>query len=268
MIFFSGSAFLFIATIATVGVNKRMRAVTRSKQALGLTWLDSMRVFLSRVQKHRGLSVGYLKGETALLAQVERLQSSIVEDIAKIEAEGIWMQKNERWIGIVEHWQRLSKNVLELEVSESFKQHHWLIQNTLYLIEDMADEHSLLRLKGPGKKDVEYLWKDLLQLIEYMGQARAIGTGVAVEGRCSSVDRIKLNYLYKKIEIGAAAVADDLENKSEPQAQASRLLDYIENKILAAHCEVSPSEYFAATTEVLESFYAQYDSCLDLLKKR
>lgn len=258
-------AFIMLVGLLVMVLHVRAKQKTRHQQALGIQWLAHLRVFLARIQKHRGLTSGYLKGDQSSASEIERLQRGIAEDISKIEHLGEWMRKNERWKTIAEHWSRLSVRYRESDPANNLNQHHCMIQNTLYLIEDMADEHSLIKLKTDSSKGVEFLWKDLLQTIEYMGQARAIGTGVAASGRCGSVDRIKLNYLHKKIERGTASVIDELPNKSVVQTNVSTLLNYIDEKILAAQCEVTPTDYFSTATKTLECLYEQYDLTLQKL---
>lgn len=262
-----GFAFFLIITVAIYIARRRSQKIIYTRQSLGLQWLKDLREFLAKIQKHRGLSAGFLNGEQSLMNEIQILQRSIAQDVVKIEAKGQWMKGSERWRNITDHWGRLSIKFSSYEPSHNLSQHHQMIQNTLYLIEDMADEHSLIRLQGEGKKNVEFLWRDLLQTIEYMGQARAIGTGVAAAGICGSVDRIKLNYLHKKIENGAALISEELLHDADVNAHVFVLLDYIDTKILSAKCDVSPSDYFSTATKSLDYLYEQYDLTLRNLSR-
>lgn len=262
---YSATAFVVIAGVLITVTRQRAKKIIEARQALGILWLKQLRVILSKAQKHRGLSSGYLNGDQSSLSELNRLQTGINRDIQDIQALGEWMKKNERWKVITEHWGRLSKRFKDLDPANNMNQHNVMIQNILYLIEDMADEHSLIRLTGTSRRSVEFLWKDLLQTIEYMGQARAIGTGVAARGKCGSVERIKLNYLHKKIERGASLVLGDLPESVIAQREVSALLEYIDTKILGSACAISPADYFAAATKALESLYSQYDLTVNKL---
>lgn len=254
------AALILIASVTFLAILKTQSKKTeRESQSLGLNWLKCLRNLLANVQKHRGLSTGYLKGELSLLPEVERLQNAIAQDISVIEAQGKWMNNNERWQNIDSHWQRLSSRYQNALPTDNLNQHNVMIQNILYLIEDMSDEHALIRLKMHNGTSIEFLWKDLLQTIEYMGQARAIGTGVAATGLCGSVDRIKLNYLHKKIEQGSEKIVEHLGENCSVRTEVANLLEQIKTHILTDRCTISPNAYFSLATKTLESAYDQFD---------
>lgn len=264
LILLSSLAFLIAFSVLIWGLRTYSQHKTRKTQALGLIWLSSLRMFLAKVQKHRGLSTGLLNGERSLENQILKLQASIADDINVIESAGEWMEKSERWVGIVEHWRRLSQKYKSYSAADNLNQHHWMIQNTLYLIEDMADEHALISLAR--RENIEYLWKDLLQTIEFMGQARAIGTGVAAVGSCGSVERIRLNYLLRKIKSNCEVLVENVPERTRTKETVDKLLNFINEHILGKQCDVDPQEYFGMVTESLEFLYAQYDTALARLK--
>jgi len=219
-----------------------IKAKTKKKlhytQALGVLWLRSLRNFLSKIQKHRGLSNAYINGDRTKLAEIERLEATIAEDIFQISNVDRWITSNDRWSGLVEHWSRLKSHFRKSEDAQNnMLQHNRLIQNTLYLIEEMADEHSLLSLTGDAS-NLEYLWRDLLHAIEYMGQARAVGSGITAKKNCSSVERIRMNYLYKKIEENCLGITSKLPQGDMAEREIRSLLSTIDAHILGSRYSV------------------------------
>lgn len=253
------------AGIILLVVRRVSKAKTQEQQVLGLKWAVLLREFLENVQKHRGMSTGFIKGEASLEREIESLQKKITRDIHNIEVCGDWVKESDRWVGIIEHWRRLSIRFKRFDAADNLNQHQWMIQNTLYLIEDMADEHALIKLAS-NERELEFLWKDLLQTIELIGQARAIGTGVAAAGSCGSVERIRMNYLVKKIKQNTEVILDYVPEREQTRYHIDKLLRFINEHILIKHCDVDPKYFFAMATDSSEFLYTQYDHAISQLK--
>lgn len=246
---------------------KRNQRQLRIKQRKGISWLHSMRMLLTHLQKHRGLTSGYHGGETALLKEINSIQREIQQDCAAISLIGDGIQKNERWSGITEHWSRLSRQYQSLNIDSNLSQHNRLITNLLYLIEDIAETHELKKLSDEPTK-VSFVWKELLIAAEHIGQARALGTAITAAGRCSSVSRIRMTYLKNKIDDTTRTAGHNLDVPAQLQSQVSNFLSCINDKVMVDSPQVSAQEYFGIATHCLESILAQFDSELQALDPR
>jgi len=259
---------IIVFSVFVVFLRKRAKAHLRETQIVGIIWLAHLRTFVSRAQRHRGLSTAYINGNSDRSRELENLSRSISGDIKRISDVGIWITENDNWNAIVEHWQRLADSYKTNSSSENnLIQHNRLIQNTLYLIEEMSDEHALLEIKYDQSESIEFLWKDLLHAIEYLGQARAVGSGITAKHSCSSVERIKMNYLHKKIEENCLGVTQYLPQGHIAEQEVRTFLSTIQRDLLAHRCMLDTTQYFDMATKTIEFLYEQYDKTLVGIKE-
>jgi hypothetical protein len=109
---------------------------------------------------------------------------------------------------------------------------------------------------------------------EAIGQARAIGTGVAAAGHCRITDRIKLGFLITRIRqaverveagMGNAKIAMVADNSFQLASAAvhvhiAHLISHIEQKLLTADKPaIDPVAFFETATGTLNSVFSLYD---------
>ena len=242
----------------------------RLLQERGLRWLKLLRIILANAQRHRGLTSAYAGGDRSVIERVEHLHDTIEKNCNAIVSVGAWIEKNDRWQGIVSHWRTLSQRYADYSLNDTLNQHLWMIQNILYLIEDMADSHALAELQPRAPYPVgrvDFAWKDLLQAIEYIGQLRAVGSGVAAMGSCGSVERVRINYLIKKIDALSSRIFARLGGGHSARTDLFALISMVNQRILGAQCTISAAQYFEEVTQVMEALYAEFDSIVESLDK-
>lgn len=224
----------------------------------GIEYIKLLRSLLTYVQQHRGLTTGFINGNLSARPDIETLDVRIKRLMADLEATGDWMIENVKWSSLVDHWTRLGMGYLQGDADKNFKQHNILIANLLYLIDDVADAHHLSKLTGDA---MDTDWRYLLSIAEYIGQARALGTGVAAKGECSSVLRIQLNHLRNKI---ASSVDASWPEKS--RIEIHYLLRCIESQLIVDNPSIDASEYFKLATRCIEHVLEQFDRQIDRLQ--
>lgn len=224
----------------------------------GIEYIKLLRSLLTYVQQHRGLTTGFINGNHAAKPDIESLNVRIKRMMEDVETTGDWMAENVKWSSLVDHWTRLGMSYLQGDADKNFKQHNILIANLLYLIDDVADAHHLSKLTGDA---MDTDWRYLLSIAEYIGQARALGTGVAAKGECSSVLRIQLNHLRNKI---ASSVDSSWPEKS--RVEIHYLLRCIESQLIADKPSIDASEYFRLATRCIEHVLDQFDRQIDRLQ--
>lgn len=151
---------------------------------------------ISCAQKHRGLSASYLQGNQGVKPMIITLRQNMVAIQRNMQDSKVVYQQ-ERWLAFIDHWPRLKDAAFELSVQDSFNQHTALIENLLYLLEDIAgtwQQHA-----QNGSKATGYLWHELPLTVECVGQARAVGMAVSTAGISTQIDKVKLGYLHEKI---------------------------------------------------------------------
>lgn len=224
----------------------------------GIEYIKLLRSLLTYVQQHRGLTTGFINGNLSARPDIEALDMRIQRLMADLETTGDWMIENVKWSSLVDHWTRLGMGYLQGDADKNFKQHNILIANLLYLIDDVADAHHLSKLTGDA---MDTDWRYLLSIAEYIGQARALGTGVAAKGECSSVLRIQLNHLRNKI---ASSVDASWPEKS--RVEIHYLLRCIESQLIVDKPSIDASEYFKLATRCIEHVLEQFDRQIDRLQ--
>lgn len=249
-----GSLLTLLISLTLLHVQFKKR--NQKRLALGLSWLHEFRLLLTVVQQHRGLTNGYLCGDIALLERITPLQVNINQQNKQLITACSWLQDNPNWQGIESHWQRLSAGFKQLSSINNLEQHNKLITNLLYLIDDCAEQHRLYEIKDEQQRSIRYLWQELLVTAENIGQARALGTGVAASGACSSVERIRLSYLHQ-------AIKNVPYPEPKTDAAIKDLLELIQTKIIVDQPSVSAKYYFDAATVALETVFQQFDSRLE-----
>lgn len=224
----------------------------------GIEYIKLLRGLLTFVQQHRGLTTGFINGNRAVKSDVETLAIKIKRTMDDVETTGSWMRDNIKWSSLADHWARLRMIYLQGDADKNFKQHNILIANLLYLIDDVADVHHLSKITGDA---MDTDWRYLLSIAEYIGQARALGTGVAAKGECSSVLRIQLNHLRNKI---SSSVDSSWPDKSRTEIQ--QLLRCIETQLVIDRPSIQAGDYFTLATRCIEHVLDQFDRQIDRLQ--
>lgn len=218
----------------------------------GIVYLKRLRTLLMYIQQHRGLSNSLLSGNASVSEDIQRVEALLAREISEISAIEGWIQQNSKWESILDHWHRIQSNYQSMEVEVNLKQHNTLIANLLYLIDDLAYAHHLGKL---GLIDAtETNWRNLLFIAEYVGQARALGMGVASKGFCTSVLRIQLNHLIVKIESNISPFWSDAI-----KADFKTLLNVIETQIIVDTPTITPADYFKLATGCIEHVLKEFD---------
>jgi hypothetical protein len=226
--------------------------------AQGIEYMRLLRSLLTFVQQHRGLTTGFINGSRNVKLDIENAAIGINKIIFELDEAGDWMRSNIKWLSLVDHWARLSGIYLHGDADKNFKQHNILIANLLYLIDDVADVHHLSKITGDA---MDTDWRYLLSIAEYIGQARALGTGVAAKGECSSVLRVQLSHLRNKI---ASSVDASWPDRSRMEIQ--QLLRCIETELIVDHPSIQASDYFKLATRCIEHVLDQFDRQIDRLQ--
>lgn len=224
----------------------------------GIEHIKLLRGILAAIQQHRGLTTGYINGNRDAKMDIEQLSTRIGLLMRDLQERSPWVRANVKWSSLVDHWKRLGGAYLQGDAENNFKQHNILIANLLYLIEDLADAHHLTKMGGGG---LDTDWRYLLSIAEYIGQARALGTGVAARGECSSVMRIQLTHLRNKIS-GAIEVNWPDASRNEIR----NLLKSIEQQLIVETPSISARDYFALATRCIDHVLEQFDQQIDNLQ--
>lgn len=255
-------------------------SLTRKKQRQAfqntLTMVAVLKRIIGLTQKHRGLTATYLQGNKGVAGEIQGLRNNIEKLI--FEAEQLEQCRTEsRWEAYLDHWRRLEKVSMTLTPPESFKQHTSLIETLLYLLQDVA-EHIEFADADQQLNNAHFLWREFPQLVEYIGQARAVGVATATKGESTQIDKVKLGYLCEKIstmsdtvfnKLGNVARASESGQLNQAKQACIQLVALINEQLIKPNkVSIANQEYFTTASNTMEQCNTLLDNELSAIVNR
>ena len=227
-------------------------------------------------QKHRGLTATYLQGNNSVAGELYEIRQNI-ETLINDANQFALTTSEARWVAYLDHWRRLESTSMQLTPPESFKQHTSLIETLLYLLQDVA-EHIEFAETDQSLNEAHFLWREFPQLVEYIGQARAVGVATATKGESSQIDKVKLGYLCEKINL----MSDTVFNKLNQMAKVSesgqlnqarqaciQLVSLINEQLIQpGKVSIANQDYFAKASHTMDQCNTLLDNELSAIVTR
>ncbi|MBN0989748.1 nitrate- and nitrite sensing domain-containing protein [Amphritea pacifica] len=243
----------------------RMRKQQRRQLTSGIKQLALLRLLLADFQRHRGLSTGLLSGDHSLQTDLDITRKQLETHISKARRQSTRYQT--QWHRLTTQWQQICQSTTS--AATNLLNHHDLIRNTIFLIEDIASELDL----SSCPKEMNYLqsiWREVVQTAEWTGQARALGTGIAAAGSSSAAQRVRLRFLHAKIrQLSLTAFTalkqskTDHLNLQQSQATVNSFLLCLEQDLL--NCDrpqIDAKLYFEQATIAINDLLGLMDAAL------
>lgn len=246
----------------------RLRSQTRKRLRDQLKQLLLLRRLLGEFQRHRGLSNGLLNGDNGLrneLGQTRRQLSDIEQ-----QAGTLMPTLPGRWQALIAQWHKVRQDS-ESDQDQNLSNHHRLIRNTLFLFEDIACDMDLSRLDQQQQQTLQIVWHEIPQTTEWIGQARALGTGIAARKSSTAEQRMRLRFLHQKIGQQSNAAFAVLGEAADPQLKQSvtAFLICLEQELLNRDIpEIDALHYFEQATGTINELLAMLDDTLQTLQKQ
>jgi hypothetical protein len=278
-----GLPLLFAAfTLATLillfyGLHRRLQRQKRQHIQLNIRQLALLRALISGFQRHRGLSNGVLCGDASLSHDLVTARQGLDQHIRA--AQEFDSTHRDSWNSLIDHWSRMREGHGS-DRANNLLQHHLIIRNSIFLMEDVANEIDLTE----GRAELGYLpciWREVVQAAEWAGQARALGTGIAATGQSSPEQRVRMRFLYQKIELLAGTAFATLQRHAtdHPQADVFGLQhreQVVEDFLRCTKEELLDQEqpviaaktYFQRATQGIDELLALVDAALAQLQSR
>ncbi|MEX6501028.1 nitrate- and nitrite sensing domain-containing protein [Pseudomonas zhanjiangensis] len=258
-----------VVTLALYGLHRRLQRQKRRHIQANIRQLALLRALIAGLQRHRGLSNGVLCGDSGMsqeLATTRQLLDRHIEDARQLAGS-----HRDAWNSLIDHWSRLREGRIG-DAANNLAQHHLIIRNSIFLMEDVASEVDLTT----GRASLGYLpciWREVVQAAEWAGQARALGTGIAAAGHSSAEQRVRLRFLYQKIQQLAGSAFATLQPHGElfRLAQRQRVIEdflhCIEQELLGQEQPaIAAKSYFQRATQAIDELLALVDTALQQLQ--
>jgi len=269
------AAALVVATLLFYGLHRRLQRQKRQHVRSNIHQLALLRALISGFQRHRGLSNGVLCGDASLSQDLASTRQELDRHIRA--AEELDSTHRDAWSSLIDHWSRM-REMRSGDPVNNLNQHHLIIRNSIFLMQDVAAEIDL----SEGRVELAYLpciWREVVQAAEWAGQARALGTGIAATGQSSAEQRVRMRFLYQKIELLAGTAFATLQSHTteHPQATGFRLqhreqvvadfLLCIRQELLGEERPVIAAKtYFQQASQAIDELLALVDAALAQLQ--
>ncbi|KMT21013.1 methyl-accepting chemotaxis protein [Clostridium cylindrosporum] len=258
----------------------------KENQIKGLQYNIAIRSLIQHTQQHRGLSSIYLQGKDKSKDNILEKQREIQRDIKAIDTLDIKyddvLKTKEYWIDIKNKLSSLESQVFSLTAANSFKKHSDIIANILDFNAHVADTSTIVLQQELYKY---YLADTIINKLpittEYMGKARAIGSGIIERKILSKEEQISMQNLNQSI---LTALKDssrgmeivfkshpEIKNKlgesySKSMSSAMSLVDIVNSKVLGPEIVNTDSkDYFTLATSSIDNVYKTLNSVSSLL---
>ena len=254
----------------------------------GVTYLQSVRMPMQYIQQHRGMTAAYLNGASEFKSRI----MSKRQDVDKYLAQ---LQQTENELGealktqgstgkLVRQWETIKANSLNQKAGEAIKAHSKLVADILALMVTVADNSEITL---DPKLDTYYMGAALISslpnLMENMGQARAVGSGIAAKGEFSQKSYVTISVLLNNIDNYAtqlaaglaAAVAEndaikrDLGSMIEANNKAVSTMKHLlqDELIKPEKITISSDKIFNTATLAINGSYKLFDAMAPELSK-
>ena len=256
--------FLVIVTIWWVRRRGHLRGNQVESAHAAIAACSTLLELIAHIQQHRGMSTAWLAGdksfEQRLLGKRREIEPLIakLQQVAATENAHSYPCFTPNDITLWRHrWGLLVNELGSHTVEKSIATHSNLIAMLLNWLGALGEARIELPLAGLLSAGVVRNFSHRLpQLSETLGQARATGSGVAAQGTCSAVARVRLMFLVSRAEslIDQACAVD---NKGALAAQKVKALALtIRTHLLSSQkVGVSAEAYFAESTQAIDAVF-------------
>jgi methyl-accepting chemotaxis protein len=167
------------------------------KEQLGIRYVTALRQLIQHFPEHRGMTNAYLSGAKQLKTKISSKRQQISQDIAAIDIVnvelGAELRATSDWQRIKATWQGIKNDAFSTNKKTIFARHTELVSQVLGLVSNVSDRSGLTM-----DPELESFYiaasvvNSLPQIVENLGQARGMASGLAVRGEVSIEENGKL----------------------------------------------------------------------------
>ncbi|MDT8385561.1 MAG: methyl-accepting chemotaxis protein [Gammaproteobacteria bacterium] len=252
----------------------------------GLSYITVVRLPIETIQEHRGMSSAYLAGDQSFRDRITQKGADTDRHLAELQSIdkelGSALATGGKLQAIMQQWQDIKSNALQLSVADNVKAHNALLDSLIGLIGAVADSSEITL---DPFLDSYYLGDALVnrlpKLTENMGQARAIGSQAAAAGKLTPEAFTRLAVLAENIknfnvdlQKGLNAAIDfnpELGKLLQQQVRDNntaidRMEAMLRNDLLdMGATNISSSTVFDTATQAISRSYALFDAIVPVL---
>ena len=263
-------------------VSEEMIAINfAEKELTGLEYILPVQQLIQHFPEHRGMTNAYLSGNESFKAKILAKRKQLAEDIQLIDEVdqrfGVQLGTTAQWGKIKSAWGRLEAEAFTGLAKEIFAQHTALIAEVLDLVKLASDNSNLTLDPALDSYYIGTAIVNLLpQVVENLGQARGLSSGLVAKQALSQNENIKLVSLISTVQKNINDLKrgmqvleqsnSDLSNKISSQVRqtisdSENYLKFLSANILNANqINVQSSTVFSKGTETIKANFKILDT--------
>ena len=169
-------------------------------EQLGIEYIVPVRQLIQHFPEHRGMTNAYLSGNESFKIKILAKRKQIAEDIRLIDQVdqrlGQQLDTTTQWNNIKASWSRLESEAFDEPAKAVFARHTQLIAKVLELVKHVSDRSNLTLDPELDSFYIKEAIVNLLpQVVENLGQARGMSSGLAARQAITRQESIKLTTL-------------------------------------------------------------------------
>jgi methyl-accepting chemotaxis protein len=252
----------------------------------GLQVLKPLNRMVQFMQQHRGLSSGILNGNDQMREPRGVKEKAVTTALAETEALlSPALKSSAQWQAIRGEWGQIAQGGLNWAAKDNLQRHSAMIGNTLAFMVDVADASGLTL---DPYMDTYYFMDTVVTklpaMLEPMGITRAQGTGVLSSRTLTVQKRADIAVLMGRMSQTLRDLNVNLEKvlRLDPSLTAAvdgptkafsngvqGVFKLIEDDLFSEQFTTAPKDYFALTTQVIDTGYAlMYDVLIPTFEQR
>jgi len=274
--------FLFISQLQSESHRTMLRVTS-------VPYLSAIRDVLEVLPQHRGLGNAWHHGHKENATKLTTLEQKIDAAINKLleaSAQSPLSGLQDKTKSIDRDWQNLKRSWQQDSASRSFAQHSAVIGQLLTLSSDIFHQGDIVT--DPSLDIIhlgEFMAETTLELNEFLGRIRGLGTGIAASAKISATERDKM----LKMTVQAHSVEDGLVEEikhvihtynpkldsalSQPAenlaATADNFFDNVNDNIInATTIKLDAQHYFSQGSQTIAASLVLYDAMHTALSER
>lgn len=223
------------------------------------------------MQQHRGLSSGWLAGEQSFESRMQERRREIqrylvsLTEVAEMETAMPKSCFTYHELTLFRfQWRELVEDLPSMSIEQSIARHSQMISRILDWLSALGEARVKLAMTDRITSGLVTNYIDRLPILaEYLGQLRAMGSGVAARQQCSPVARVRLRYLTSRAETLLKEAHTAFQDaKSDAAALAvGELLNTVRKELLDGAITLSADGYFQTATRAIDTVYSWVEEC-------
>jgi len=264
-------------------VSEQLKTINFSQnEQLGVEYIVPLRQLIQHFPEHRGMTNAYLSGKESFRPKILAKREQLIKDIKALDDVdqrlGKQLETSSQWNSIKSTWQTLESQAFNGPSKQVFARHTALIAQVLELVKHISDKSNLTLDPELDSFYIKEAIVSLLpQVVENLGQARGMSSGLAARQAITNKESIKLTALISTVQKNINALKRGMQVLSGANAELSNkissqvrqaisdsedYLKFLESEILNANqITVQSASVFSKGTSVIKANF----NILDML---